>query len=57
MRNISGDNRARSLKLQPKARQTNPYCKVVIEPAKSDIDHVRYERLRAFEKVRQGLIK
>jgi len=37
MRNVKLDNRARSLKLKPVPRNTNPRCQITIEPA-MDVD-------------------
>jgi len=45
MRNIKADARSASLKLNPKPRQTNPLCGVVIEPARGELHN--YEVARA----------
>lgn len=55
MRNIEADNRARSLQLNPRPRQTNRKCHIVIEPRMSDEDCVKMDRMRAFAQVREDL--
>ena len=50
-RNIAGDKRAASLKLQPRKPQANMYCKSFeLAPALTDIDHVEINRFQSLRK-------
>lgn len=55
LRNIAADNRANSLKLKPQKRNTNPRCKVTIEPARGISHTVQYARIRDCIDQRNGV--
>jgi hypothetical protein len=45
MRNIAADNRARSLQLKPRKRNTHPNSRIVVEPARGVGHSVQTEQI------------